>query len=175
MRVTVVCIWQKRQQFDEFRKNLFAQKNIDINLVAIDNSSNQHSSIRKILNEQADLVETDYVVFCHPDIVFLNDSVMIEMFNDVLQLDDFGVIGVAGCEAGKHWDILSNIVHGDNKIHAGTTIDGIQNVQTVDECLFIVKKEFIKTHKFSNYIRYFLKLFGVLHQYFFIFICIFTN
>ena len=150
MQVTIICVWHKEQQFIEFKNNLSSQKDVEFNLIAIDNSTNKYSSIREIYNGLIDEISTEYVMFCHPDIVFLEDNVLFSLIESLSQLSNLGVVGIAGCREGQHWEILSNIVHGDNMKLAGTPIKVPERVQMVDECLYIMKSDFLKNHKYSD-------------------------
>lgn len=150
MRATAICVWHNAIQFNEFKNNLINQKNVDINLIDIDNSENQYGNIRKAYNDQMNQIDSEYVIFCHPDIVFLNDIELEKILLLIDGLGDFGVVGVAGCREGSKWEILSNIVHGDEKRNAGTDICDAEAVQIVDECMYIMKKDFLKNHQFSD-------------------------
>lgn len=63
------------------------------------------------------------------------------------------MIGVAGASGEKNNTnkrvIYSNLTHGANKKDAGVKIDALQEVQTVDECFFVVK--IVSTFSISSY------------------------
>ena len=63
----------------------------------------------------------------------------------------FGVVGAAGAiQREKKREIITAMVHGDNAMPLGTLVDRICEVQTVDECFFIVEREYFISHRFPE-------------------------
>lgn len=149
-KITIVVMWYKKNQLDDFLDNINKQKDVDITIISLDNSENQYVGVREAFNSVINRIDTDYVVFSHPDICFEDDETLQKILFTIKKLDKMGVAGVAGCREGKTWKILSNIVHGKNKSNVGNKIEKPEVVQTVDECMFFVKTDIIKEYPFSN-------------------------
>ena len=141
---TLISINNKEKIFEEFKKSINSQKNVKYELISIDNCNGEYNSARKAFNEAIKKSNGKYLIFIHPDIRFLTGYDLLSIINEIKKIHDFGVIGVAGTPKelikGKRV-IYSNIVHGKNKQAAGKKIFDAKEVQTVDECLFIIKKE----------------------------------
>ena len=150
--ISIVTIVNNNQVYKEFLENLKHQVNIDYQLLPIINDNNQYDSARSAYNSVINECIGDYVLFCHPDIRFLDDESLYHMFQYVKEIREFGVVGVAGAaKSQKNGRIIfSNILHGIDRRNAGEQIREAMEVQTVDECLFIFEKEYIKQKKFSN-------------------------
>lgn len=149
-KITVVVVWYKRKQLDDFLRSINGQKEIDVTVIPLDNSQNQYTGAREAFNSVINKIDTEYVMFAHPDICFEDDDVLEKLLSEIKGLKKVGVAGVAGCRQGKTWEILSNIVHGENKSRAGEKIEKPEMVQTVDECMFLVKTDTIRRYSFSN-------------------------
>lgn len=147
---TIVVICNKEKVLKEYTENLNTQKNVIFQLIVIDNTDNQYSGARMAFNSFLAQIEHEIVIFSHPDIRFRSDYALANILRETAKIDDYGVVGIAGCASGQIWKILTNIVHGDKKVEAGERILDITEVQTVDECFFIMKKDMIQKIKFKN-------------------------
>ena len=148
--ITIICVWNRKSVFAELVNQLQQQKDITYTLLDVDNSSNQFSSARQAFNSQLGHIDTDLVAFMHQDIRFLDEYALRDLLNWVDTLPEFGVVGIAGCPAGRKWRLLSSIVHGAEKIPAGEPVAKPISVQTVEECLFIMRRDVIRENTFSN-------------------------
>ena len=125
---SIVTIVNKLEVFDDFCKSVEKQQDVSFELIPIYNLKNEYR------------FETSKELYTTK--LFLEETT------------NFGVIGVAGASGEKNNTnkrvIYSNLTHGVNKKDAGVKIDALQEVQTVDECFFVVKKNYIINKKFSN-------------------------
>ncbi len=151
---SIVTIVNKLEVFDDFCKSVEKQQDVSFELIPIYNLKNEYKSARSAFNSVLNKCNGTYVIFTHPDIRFETSK---ELHTTKLFLEEttnFGVIGVAGASGEKNNTnkrvIYSNLTHGANKKDAGVKIDALQEVQTVDECFFVVKKNYIINKKFSN-------------------------
>lgn len=147
---TIVSISNNLQMTNAFINDLKKQKDVEYQLVIIDNTQNCFGGAREAFNSIIKEIENDTVVFLHPDIRFLSNRSLVSILKDVEELQDYGVIGVAGCPEGSNWCLLSNIYHGEGKVKAGQKIVKSMEVQTVDECFFIMNKNIIRKMKFTS-------------------------
>lgn len=149
MTCTIVVIWNKEDIYTEFLDSLKKQKDVDFKIIGIKNDNHQYVGARQAYNDHLRAIEGSYVIFMHPDIRFLDEYALYDLLENVKKTGDFGVVGVAGTPEGKNWQIYSDIIHGMSKENAGKSVKGQKEVQTVDECLFVMNASDIKNKKFS--------------------------
>ncbi len=152
IKVSLILIVNKEEVYQDFINSLKTQIDVQYQLIPIANCHHEYDSARKAFNEASQQAEGDYIAFLHPDIRFLSPKSLCDIIQSVESLNDFGVAGVAGAKAisKKERKILSNIVHGDQKQSAGKRITEPVSVQTLDECFFIIKKDYFEKHPFPN-------------------------
>lgn len=153
--ISILAIVNNEKVYDEFLKSLKTQKNVNFELIPIFNVDNEYDSARQIFNKASVDAKGEWLCFSHPDIRFLDENalenILLEINSIPVSKGEIGVIGVAGAIRNKNDRIiLSNIYHGVNKQLAGTRISKLEEVETVDECLFIVKKDSFLKHPFSS-------------------------
>lgn len=150
---SLLVIVNKEPLFRELVADLSLQQSISYELIEIDNRNNRYSSAREAFNEAASQAQGEYLVFLHPDVRFLDSNALHDLMAQVQSLNDFGVVGVAGApeqlENGKRV-ILSAIVHGEDKRPAGQIIEHPMEIQTLDECLFVIRADWFREHPFSQ-------------------------
>lgn len=100
-KITIVVVWYKKNQLDDFLDNINKQKDIDITVISLDNSQNQYVGAREAFNSVINKIDTDYVLFLHPDVYFEDNTILIKMLSVIRKLNKMGVAGVAGCREGK--------------------------------------------------------------------------
>ena len=151
---SLITVVNNESLYHSFLNNLSAQINVKYEVIPVWNPDNKlFDSAREALGSGANKAEGKYLIFLHPDIRFLTSTALYEILEWVKKLETFGVIGVAGCPdflIGGDRIIYSSIVHGDEKRPAGKIIQTPQNVQTVDECLFIQTKEYFDKVGFTQ-------------------------
>lgn len=151
---SIVTIVNSLEVYEEFCKCLNNQENIKFELIPICNLNGEFESGRKAYNSVLDNCNGKYIIFTHPDIRFKTSNVLLSIKENICGLDSFGVIGAAGATADKSniskRVIYSNMLHGKDQKPAGIRINEPQMVQTVDECFFIVNREFILNNKFKE-------------------------
>ena len=150
-KVAIFTIVNNLDMFYEFKSDLALQKNVSYELRPIMNCNGEYNSARIAFNENTDVDDGELYIFCHPDIRFVDEFSLSDFINKAEQIDDFGVIGVAGARRKENnREIVTTIVQGNKKEHIGRWIEEATPVQTVDECFFAIKKEYFKSHKFSD-------------------------
>jgi glycosyltransferase involved in cell wall biosynthesis len=152
--ISLITIVNNEQVFDEFKKSLLTQENINYELIKIENCHHEYASARVAYNVAAQKAKGEILVFCHPDIRFLDSKSLDNIIDYAKSLfsQKVGVIGIAGTPfelVNQDRIILSTIVHGDLKKPAGQKITQPIEVQTLDECFFILKKDFWKLFPLS--------------------------
>ena len=147
---TIVTVWNKPEMFAEFQQTLAQQQKVDYVLLAVDNSQNRYSGAREAFLAQLDRINTKYVIFMHQDIRFQDELALHDFLREATALENFGVVGVAGCPEGETWELCTDIVHGRQALPAGKALRGPMPVQTVDECLFLLRTDVLREHPFSS-------------------------
>ena len=142
---SLITIINKEDVYTEFKQSLAKQENVDYELIRINNKNNQYTSARTAFNEAAKKAQGKYLVFLHPDIRFLNEHALADVLTQITSLpSDFGIAGIAGSPQelveGER-SILTTIIHGDQKEHVGQAISAPTEVQTLDECFFVISQD----------------------------------
>lgn len=136
--------------------SLEKQKDRDFELVVVDTTLKQYASAVEALNEGADRAKGDYFVFLHQDIQF-EDEDFISKLRGFINQGPFLIAGVAGVVPAKlKWrkKILTNIVHGEDRINPGEPIHGnsVVSCNTVDECLFVIPRDIYVRRPLTEYV-----------------------
>ncbi len=147
---TIITVWNKPELFSEFQQELARQQGVAYTLLGVDNSQNRYPGAREAFLSQMDQVQTEFVVFMHQDIRFQDETALKDILASAEALDNLGVAGVAGCPEGRDWILYSDIVHGKQALPAGKPVKGCMPVQTVDECLFLMRTEIARKYPFTR-------------------------
>lgn len=150
--VSIITIINDESIYKEFLDNINNQNFKDFELIPIYNYNQEFKSATTAFNEYAKKAQGKLLIFMHPDIRFQQKNSLSSIIEYVNNLDDFGIVGVAGAKRGKDGkrEILTTIVHGNNKENAGNLINYPKEVQTLDECMFIIKKDYFNGHSFTE-------------------------
>ncbi|WP_283587998.1 glycosyltransferase [Limosilactobacillus viscerum] len=150
---SIITIVNKEKIYQGFKESLKSQEGVNYELIKVNNDNNQFSSAREAYNSAMKKAHGDYLVFLHPDMRFLDKNALHDALAQIVQLDDLGVAGVSGCPSEVHHHkstLVTSIVH-DNPPHRfGKLIDKVTEVQTVDECFFVMESDFCESHPFSD-------------------------
>ncbi|MCX2187190.1 glycosyltransferase [Limosilactobacillus pontis] len=152
---SLITISNNESVYQEFKKGLKQQKDVDYELIKINNDHNQFNSARVAYNEAAKKARGKYLVFLHPDIRFLDDYALHDTLSAIKAIPNFGVAGIAGSPWKLYKNksyIITTIVQGKDKEHVGTPINKTTEVQTLDESFFVIKKTYWEKHPFTNYL-----------------------
>lgn len=157
--LSILTIANNMDMYSHFISTLDKQKNIEYEILCIENYDNHILSARDAFIKKATESKGDILLFVHPDIVFLNDNVLHDFTETFCSLNKVGVVGVAGSPekiVNNNRVILSNIVHGPDKRKAGIEIEKPEEIQTVDECMFAIKTDIFKKIGFLKFEGYHL-------------------
>lgn len=154
MELSIITIVNNLSVYQGFVNSLKDQTYKNYELLPVDNCGNQHISARALYNNQALKAKGKYILFTHPDIRFNTSNSLQEIINVVNNIEKpYGILGVAGApdRHGEKRVIYSTILQGKEKgDSAFKKIDVPVEVQTVDECFFIVKREEFLKHNFHK-------------------------
>ena len=156
--LSIVTIVNNIKTFRKFlQHSLEQQTDISYELIVIDNTEHQYDSLSKAYSKGIREAHSDWILFIHPDVLFLNNrelSNLVHMVNDSLKDDiKIGVWGVAGADInGK---VISQIRDNVSYIgHRYNTYDNSKKymeVKSLDACCWLVKKEQIKQIGFMEH------------------------
>lgn len=153
-KYSIITIINNKSTFDEFSVSLSQQRDVDYELIKINNCNNEFTSARSAYNHAANLAKGEFLIFCHPDIRFLDERSLFDICKFAQDQKEFGVMGIAGSPSelkNNNRVLLSTIIHGNDKIQAGdSNFSHATEVQTLDECFFIMTKKFWELHPFST-------------------------
>ena len=150
---SIITIVNRENIYQEFKKSLSQQQQVDYELIKINNDNNQFKSARKAYNEASKKATGKYLVFIHPDIRFLDEMALHDILVSAVNIDDFDIVGIAGSPVRMHkghFILLTTLKQGKRKEGIGDPITSPTEVQTVDECFFIMKKSYWEKIPFSN-------------------------
>ena len=153
---TLVLISNKQEVYMGFLESLDTQKEVRYQLICIDNYAGEFAGTREAYNAYLAKAQSDWIIFLHPDIRFEDPYALRDILSEVNQLGEFGVAGVAGCLKGEKWGILSDMLHGKDRMYAGERLVRSMEVQTLNECLFVMSKKYVIDHPFSDIVGWHL-------------------
>ena len=159
--ISIVTVVNKPEIYTNgLKKSLEAQTDVEYEIICMDNTNNQYSSIALALNEGIEKTTGEWILFCHPDIEFLQNNELCNIYNTVKNLDErnknIGLYGAAGVEDSESNNFISTIFHGNDKsVVPNTTAPAEEyaSVFTVDACFFLIKKDVINEYKFDEKIK----------------------
>lgn len=150
---SIITIVNKEDIYNGFKKSLAMQEGVNYELIKINNDHNQFTSAREAYNDAVKKAHGNYFIFLHPDMRFLDKFALRDVLSQVVEIKDLGIAGVSGCLFETHHHkstLVTSILQGDPAHHFGHLIDKVTKVQTVDECFFVMSREFYNQHPFSD-------------------------
>lgn len=149
MEFSVICVYNDKTKMQKYlEKSLEEQKGIAYEKIFIDNTTNRYKNAKDAFTYATKRATGKYYLFVHQDIQFHSDETLKQIYEIVENNNDFGIAGVAGKLDEK---LYSNITHGENRIKASKyNLDTVKEVETLDECLFVIKSDVYKKYSFEN-------------------------
>ena len=144
--ISIVCATNNRKILEEqLKKSLDIQEYKDYELIIIDTTKNKFESAADALNSCINRVSGEYILFTHHDVVMRKKDDLEKIVKNIKKLDDFGIAGVIGRDINGNF--VGNITNGEPEVKvADNDIKMSQEVQTLDEVIFIIKKETLKKY-----------------------------
>lgn len=151
--ITIVCCWNNMQQYNMFLDSIRKQS-IKLDVIGIDNSNQVYKSCSKALNCAMSQVHTKFVLFAHQDILFSDSTSIEKILKYLYSINSNDILGFAG-SSFKSQFVKTNILIGeDDRLEYGGSerVEGIEQCDTLDECLFGGYTSFFKENKFDEII-----------------------
>lgn len=148
--ISIICASNNEEILNKYLiSSLKKQTYKDYELIIVDTIEKKYNGCIDALNAGIKKSSGDILMFVHHDIEFCDKD---ELKNIVNQLDnlEYGIAGVAGASYERN-KLIGNITNGPNKEKiSNLVIDQPTKVQTLDEVLFIIKKDIIKKYPFNS-------------------------
>ncbi len=149
--ITIICVYNNRKILENTLLKSLNNQIDEYELILIDNTDGNFESASKALNYGARRATQKYMMFVHQDVDLLHETCLHDIEDAIEPLNNLGVAGVAGYSKTNDKHVMvSNIQDGYPPEAVGTKIDEPVNVQTVDECLFIVSRSLFKELEFDE-------------------------
>ena len=146
--ISVICVYNNREILNDFLiKSISQQTFTDYELILLDNCNNRYKSAVEALNNGALQAKGDILLFVHQDVFIIDKNGFLKIAEFCKQTN-FGVCGVAGVDINKR--LICSVVQGEKKEMAGEKANGLMEVQTLDECMFFVKKANFKGFEYID-------------------------
>ena len=146
--VSIICVFNNRKILENYLlKSLKIQKEVEYELILIDNTNNTFNSASSALNFGGKKAQGDFLIFVHQDISF-KEEYTLKNFVDKLYRYPNSIVGMAGMlDEG----VITKIKHGKENKYAGTINSFTpQEVQSVDECIFSIPKKIFNENYFNE-------------------------
>ncbi len=135
--ISIVCIYNDEEVLHSRLLRSLERQTAVHEVVTVDNRHNSFSNAAKALNYGAGRTQGSWVLFAHQDISFLSDDWLGEAERLLSESQPSGWTGVAGMtRRGAFRGFLVDRAH-----LLGAPFDDLMDVQTLDECLLIHKRE----------------------------------
>ena len=119
-------------------------------MILVDNTQNKFKSASEALNYGGEQATGEYIIFSHQDIDLLSKKFLEDLELILDKITNLGIAGVAGKSELTRF-ILSNLKQGRAPKYAGKIqIKESTEVQTIDECFFVIPKTVFEIVKFDE-------------------------
>ena len=155
MRVSVICVYNKTNVFENLLKKSLKRQFLQAELIAVDNTKRRYSSAAKALNYGASVATGNVLVFVHQDVSFETPDALAEIVrifcSNSGEGDIGGIVGAAFDENGNKCIVAGSKVNflGEPEGEKGFA-DDFRYAETIDELLIIMTAETYKLHPFDN-------------------------
>ncbi|MDY4857711.1 MAG: glycosyltransferase [Candidatus Onthovivens sp.] len=139
--LSIICVFNNEEILNKYLLSSLSKQSFqDYEIILIDSVKMNFKSAAKALNYAVNLAKGEVYIFVHQDIKFLSDDVLNKI-NEYSLKYQFGIGGVAG-RINNSKGTISSIKMGEDFVDGGIQdIKEVVEVDTLDECLFFIKKE----------------------------------
>lgn len=158
--ISIICCFNNEEMLENMLLESLKKQTLPYELITLDNSKGEYPSAAIALNEGAKKSSGDYLMFVHQDVELLERDFLVNMVDVINSYKNEEVIlGVAGVKDSS--GTYSNIIHGVNKVSAGTQIRIAEQMQTLDEVLLFMRKSVFENLLFNQTLCEGWHLYGV--------------
>ncbi|HTX60822.1 MAG TPA: glycosyltransferase, partial [Methanobacterium sp.] len=145
---SVICVYNDEESLNEYLLNSLNNQSVEYELILLDNRNGKYKSAPEALNQGGSKAKGDYLMFVHQDVDLKSSNWLIEAEDILINLDNWGIAGVAGVP--ENGVLKSNIENGVPPNKPGQKINKPSPVQTLDECLIFIPKTIFNKFKFDE-------------------------
>ena len=140
--LSIICASNNKKILDEcLGSSLKNQTYKDFELIVVDTKKDRYTGAADALMSGANRAKGDTLIFVHHDVVMDSENELNNIVGQIEKIGDFGILGIAGAPY-KKGTLVGNITNGDSKIRiSNEIINKPTEVQTLDEVMFIIKKD----------------------------------
>jgi len=146
--ISIICVYNDRRVLEDYLLKSLADQTADYELIAIDNRSMDFRSASRALNHGWRRAKGEYIMFVHQDVDLHSRTWLADSEKMLDALPGPWVAGVAGCSENGIATIMEHGV--PPRSPADIVIDGPVKVQTVDECLVLVRRDLPDVPEFDE-------------------------
>jgi hypothetical protein len=145
--VSIVCVYNDLavRQHCLDRSILAADQNPSVEYIPVDNTQGTYASAGAALNYGCSIAKNEVIVFAHQD-VYLHSLAAITRVANLTQTQGFAVIGAIGIN--RMGRIVGYIR--DRTVLLGTAVEEPEEVDSVDEVLFMVPRSLVLREKITE-------------------------
>ena len=148
--ISIVCVYNNKEVLNDFLIKSLKNQSVNYELILMDNTTGNFSSAASALNKGGKKAKGKYVMFVHQDIDLESSEWLEDTEKTLDSLENLGIAGVAGIAKWDE-DVTSNITHDiPPKRVSERVINSPVEVQTLDECLFIIPRSVFEILKFDE-------------------------
>ncbi|HSO26153.1 MAG TPA: glycosyltransferase [Methanobacteriaceae archaeon] len=151
--ISVICVYNNRESLKNYLLPVLNLQSCEHESILIDNTDGRFKSSAEALNYGARKAKGEYLMFIHQDVDLESSSWLEDVHKILDKLPHLGVAGVAGMSLnGKnHLERQRNIIkHEVPPVEWGNAIEKPEEVETVDECLFIIPRKVFQKLEFDE-------------------------
>lgn len=141
--ISIVVVYNSKRLFQNILLNSLEKQSAEYELIAIDNSKGEYKSAAEALNCKGKQATGKYIMFVHQDVELPDNSWLEKIEASLDNIPDLGIAGVTGMSVtGKNNEERKRGRISDcGRILQGQNVTlKVEQVQTLDECLFVVPK-----------------------------------
>ncbi|MEG3224058.1 MAG: hypothetical protein BME94_00680 [Methanobacteriales archaeon Met13] len=145
--ISVVCVYNDPEILNKYLLSSLKYQEKSFELILLDNTQNQFKSAAQALNHGAQQATGKYIMFIHQDLQLRSSKWLHDVEAVLESIQKLGVGGVAGRRGHR---TISNMEHGNPPVAAGIySLNHMEEVQTVDECLAIIPRKLFDEFQFD--------------------------
>ena len=137
-RVSIVCVFNDPNVLERCLIGSLRTQDEPFEWIPVDNTNGEFHSATLALNSGARRATSDFVVFVHQDVVFLERHSLRAIIDNLEKIGDMvGWVGVSGRDRSGVWRGLVR----DRDFISGEPFDSFQEIQTLDELLLCTRRD----------------------------------
>lgn len=150
VKVSVICVYNDRQQLENCLCNGLNKQVIDHELILVDGSTGKFKSSAEALNSGVSQSKGEILIFAHQDVYLKTENELSEFVNFLASTPKGTIVGVAGAVENNRTNIgnhTSGLEINDDYI---CKVNGPIEASCIDECFFGMTRDTYELHHFDE-------------------------